>query len=346
MPPNLAHAHLHPTGDRLLTPPLDEGGARIVLEGVFTFRYSGLQFDALYQTGPEGDFTRPHPYLQWSPRVPLLESEDRARHRYEFRVPAGWRLGGQSLGLRVDVDRFVEQFLLPPSEVRAALTGEMTVRVLPPPPTTLWPVLAAAGLPATLVAGGLGWVLHRRMALQGLPPELQLRLERINRKVRAARAASRSLRSSRLGESLRALHHGAWALARQFRALQQALSRVDGLALQVEAERLEQALPRMREAGAQVAGQAVLAEKRKALVLLHELDHAQTRSAMRLAAIEATLDTTLLTLQQPPAGTCGPFEPTVLRDLEAEVMAIAEVAREIESAEGRPSEVLPPTAMR
>src|SRR5688572_26607623 len=94
-----ARTHLRPTGDRLLTPPLGEDGARIVLEGVITFRHTGKRFDALYQTGPEGGFTLPHAYLEWSPRTPLLEREDRARHQYEFRVPAGWKLEGQSLGL-------------------------------------------------------------------------------------------------------------------------------------------------------------------------------------------------------------------------------------------------------
>src|SRR5712692_2883640 len=109
----LATVRLPPTGDRLLTPPLGPSGASLVLEGVFTFRYSGLQFDALYRTGPDGAFSQRHSYLAWSPRQPLLESEDIARHRYQFRYPSEWGLRGQSIGLRIDLDRFVDEFLIP-----------------------------------------------------------------------------------------------------------------------------------------------------------------------------------------------------------------------------------------
>jgi hypothetical protein len=346
MNPELAHTRLLPTGERLLTPPLGEEGARIVLEGVITFRYSGARFDALYQDGLEGEFTRPHPYLEWSPRMPLLESADRVRHRYEFLVPAGWGLQGQSVGVRVDVDRFVDEFLIPPSEVRVALAGAMTVSVLPAPPAAVWPLAAAAGLTAVALVGGLGWVLRRRMALQGLPAELQHRLARISRQARTARAALGSPRNARLEGNLRALHSGAWALARQFRALQQARSRLDGRLLQAEAERLEQELPRLVDAGARAAGRTALAERRKTLVLLAEMEGAQTRSAMRLAAIEAALDTTCLTLRQVPSEPLASFEASLLRDLEAEMMAVAEVAWEIESLRGRPLAAPPSTASK
>jgi hypothetical protein len=329
----LAYTRLQPTGERLLTPPLGEVGARIVLEGVFTFHYTGARFDALYMTGPDGLFARRHPYLQWSPREPLLESEDLNRHRYQFRVPAGWNLEGQSLGLRVDVDRFVDEFLIPPSEVRGALTGEMTLRVLPPPatPGSLWAMMAAASLPAAAVAGGVGWVLWRRMALQGLPPELQEQLVRINRKHRIAHAALGPSRSPRLQETLGAVHAGAWSLARQIRALHTARSQIDGLSLQSEAERLEQELDRFADPIARAEGKAALAEKRKTLEILDEMELLQKRSTLRLATIEATLDTTCLSLRRPPPGSGAPFEDPVLCELEAEVTAIAEVEQEIRS---------------
>lgn len=334
MDSELAFIRLRPTGEHLLTSPLGERGARIVLEGVFTFRYTGMRFDALYQAGPDGAFTWAHSYLRWSPCAPLLEREDRAEHRYQFCVPAWWKLHGESLGLWVDVDRFVDEFLIPPSEVRGALIGEMTLRVLPPlGPGSLWAMMAAASLPATLMAGGIGWVLRRRMALQGLPQEVQMQLERISRKHRSAHAALGSPQDSRLQKHLRAVHAGAWALARQIRALHIARSRTDRLSLKAEAEQLDQELVRLTDASARAAGQAALAEKRKALALLDEMERAQTRCAMRLAAIEATLDTTCLTLQQPPPESLATFEETAVRELEAEVMAIAEVAREIGSLE-------------
>src|SRR5205823_3310462 len=126
---------------------------------------------------------------------------------------------------------------------------------------SLWPLLAAASLPATALAGGLGWLLHRRMTLQGLLPEVQQRLERINQKHRAARAALGTARNSRLEESLRAVHAGAWTLARQIRSLQTARSRIDGLALHTETERLDQEVAGFTDTAARAAGQAALTEK-------------------------------------------------------------------------------------
>jgi hypothetical protein len=165
---------------------------------------------------------------------------------------------------------------------------------------------------------------------------VRLRLERIERKQRAARAAIGSPRNVRLEESLQAVHAGAWTLARQIRALREARSRLDPLALKCQTDQLEQDLNRLADPSARTAAQAALVERRKALALLEDMDRAQTRSALRLAAIEATLDTTCLTLQQPPQEPRAPFEEPLLRDLEAEVSAIAEVAHEISSLNERP----------
>jgi hypothetical protein len=329
MDSELASTPLSPTGDRLLTPPLGEAGARLVLEGVFTFQYSGMQFDALYRTGPEGVFSQRHSYLEWSPRPPLLESEDVARHRYQFRIPAEWKLQGQSIGLQIDLDRFVDEFLIPPSEVRAALTGEMALRVLPllAAPVNPWPEIVGASLPAALVIGGLGWILQRRMALAGLPLELQRQLDRIIRKQRTALAAQASgpPHYRRLAGDLKAVPAGAWTLARRIRKLRDARSRIDQMSLVTEMQSLEQELARLTDAAARDAGNAALGEKRKALSLLEEIERSEARCAMQLTTLEATLDTTCLTLRQlHPNTPPTPSLESVRRELEAEVAAIAE----------------------
>jgi hypothetical protein len=325
----LAAVRLPPTGDRLLTPPLGNAGARIVLVGVFTFRYSGMHFDALYRTGPAGAFSRRHPYLDWSPRAPVLESKDVTRHRYQFRFPAEWKLQGQSIGLRIDLDRFVDEYLIPPSEVRASLTGEMVLRVLPLPaaPVNPWPEIVGASLPAALVIGGLSWILQRRMALAGMPLELQRQLERIIRKQRATLAAlgSGPPRYQRLGEDLKTVQAGAWTLARRIRRLRNTRSRIDQTSLVVQVGCLQQELARLTDASARDAGEAALVEKRKALTLLEEIERAEARCTLQLSTLEATLDTTYLTLRQlQPDGPATPSVESVRCELEAEIAAIAE----------------------
>jgi hypothetical protein len=334
----LAPVRLRPTGDRVLTPPLGSAGARIVLEGVFTFRYSGMQFDALYRTGPGGAFSQRHPYLEWSPRPPVLESGDAGRHRYQCRIPAEWKLQGQSIGLRIDLDRLVDEFLIPPSEVRAAMAGEMVLRVQPLPvaPVDLWPEIVGASLPAALLIGGLGWVLQRRIALAGMPFELQRQLERIIEKQRTALAAlgSGPLRCQRLAEDLKAVPAGAWALARRIRRLRDARSRIDRAALVWGMDSLEQELVCLTDSATRGVGDYALIEKRKTLALLEEIERTETRCAMQLTTLEATLDTTCLTLRQlQPSSPTPPSVETVRRALEAEVAAIAET--EIADREAR-----------
>src|ERR1051326_8665773 len=113
MPDNtLASSPLSLSGDRLLTPALPDTAQnvyRIVLEGVLHNRYNDTEFDALYRCGERGagDAALPHDYLQWTPQRPPLEQADPIRHRYVFRVPAEWKLNGQSVGVRLNVDQFV-----------------------------------------------------------------------------------------------------------------------------------------------------------------------------------------------------------------------------------------------
>ena len=329
MDSELASVRLPPTGDRLLTPPLGDTGARLVLEGVFTFRYSGMQFDALYRTGPEGAFSQRHPYLDWSPHPPLVESEDVARHRYQFRIPAQWKLQGQSIGLRINLDRFVDEFLIPPSEVRASLAGEMALRVLPLPaaPANLWPEIVGASVPAALMIGGLGWILQRRMALAGMPLELQRQLERIIQKQRAALAAlgPGPPRHQRLAGDLKAVPAGAWTLARRIRRLRDARSHIDRTSLAAEVAWLEREPACLADAAGRGVGGTALVEKRKALALLEEIERTEARCALQLTTLEATLDTTCLTLRQlQPDSPPTPSLESVRRELQAEVAAIAE----------------------
>jgi hypothetical protein len=204
------------------------------------------------------------------------------------------------------------------------------------PPFNLWPEIAGASVPAALMLVGIGWILRRRMALAGMPLELQLQLGRIIRKQRAARSAlvSGPPRYHRLAGNLNEVQSGAWIVARRIRTLRDARSRFDRTSLAMEVVRLEQVLPCMADRAARGVGETVLGEKRKALALLEEIERAEARCAMRLTTLEATLDTACLTLRQlQPDSPATPSIETVRRELEAEVAAIAE--EEIPALEAR-----------
>jgi hypothetical protein len=346
----IASTALPPTGDWVLTPELGDVGRfryRVVLEGVFRFAYSGARFDAVYKAGPDGAFTQPHRYLAWRqggdrrPRAPALESEDPVRHRYVFRIPNEWRLQGQSVGVRVDVDQLVNEFLIPPSEVRSALSGDVRMTVLQTPlaPANPWPLIAWTSLPAALLAGGAGWVIRRRMAFRGLSPELQARLARIEQRCRAARAALGPAhgRLFPLEERLTAVREGAVSLARQLQDLRDARRLTDQRTLEAEMTLLQGRLATLTDATARREGEIALGEKRKTLTALSEMERAEARCAMRLSKIEAVLESTCLTLRERRTGPASePAEDSLRRELDAEVAAIAEVTGEIAGCEALP----------
>lgn len=337
----LADAPLALNGDRLLTPTLRETANneyQVVLEGTLQCRYNDTTFDALYlcDTAGAADTTRPHNYLQWSPSPPTLEQADPLRHRYVFRIPAAWKLDGQSAGIRLNIDQFVNELLIPPSEVRNSLSGVLTMTVLQTPlaPVSPWPMLGWSALPAALVLGGVGLVIRRRMTLGGLDQDLQTRIGRIEQKVRANRASIQQEdgRILPLNERLNSLRDGAVTLARQVQQVRHTLNTQNRAALNMDIKTLQNRLAAMSDEVTKRECCLTLSEKHKALTLLDEMCRAEERCLLRLDKIEAVLDSTLLGLRSARADTVmPPSEQAVCRALDAEVAAIREVSREIAS---------------
>jgi hypothetical protein len=339
----LVRAPLAPTGDRLLTPPLRgpaHASYRVVLEGVYTFGYNGEPFDALYRTGPEGPFTRRHAFIQWTPREPALVSADQERHRYVYQIPPEWGASGQSVGVRVDIDRFVDEFLISPSEVRGALAGSMQFTTVEHPLVEPfpWALLVGAGMPTALVLAGAAVVIRRRMALAGLAGDLQDATVRIERKYRQAQAAVRRQPGGfmAVGGRLDEVRQGAAALIQQIQGLRRAQRLTDRRAVEAELAALQRRLEGVSDPGALREGEAALAERRKALALLDDAARAESRCAMRLAKIEAVLDTAVLSLRSVSlAAPAAPAEEALRGELDAEVAAIREVAREASGFEAQ-----------
>jgi hypothetical protein len=331
---------LKPTGDFALA-PIPKGPEakeyRVVIEGELHFAHTDETFDAVYTMPQDGAFMHRHDYLRWS--VPVtLESEDATRHRYVFKVPATQNMAGQSIGVQVDVDKFVNDFLLPPSEIRKMLSGEMRVTVSQVllPPVSPWPMIGWAAVPVLALAGGVGVVIRRRMALRGLSPDLQNHLGSIEQKFRTACAAltRKPAGDAPLQDRLTAVKAGAAQLIRQIQDLRNTQRLVDRPAIESQVLRLERHLSTLSDTAAKREGEMALTEKRKALTLLDDLQRAEHRAALRLTKIEAVLDTTCLTLRNLPKNESSvPAEETLREELEAEVAAIQEVARDMASYE-------------
>lgn len=341
MPPReIAVYRLPLNGDTVLTPPLGgaaAGPAEIVVEGAFHFGYAGTRFDALYRTAPDGSYSQPHAYLRWSPQAPELVSQDVGRHRYVFRIPPELAQTGQSLGLRLDVDRLVREHLITPSEVRQSLSGEVRVRVLqavaPPPPLGL--LVGGAVVPVLLAAGGVGFIVRRRMQFQGLDPDLRAQVERIEQRYQgAARAARASAdRLLPLQQRLQDLRKSAMGLAREAQQLRASRRHLDRAGLEREIVRMQEQLSTVQDSDARRDGEAAVAERQKSLVLLADLETVETRCLMRLAKIEAVLDSAALSLRgsqgRAVAATSARDDEALCRHLDAEVTAIQEVQREL-----------------
>jgi hypothetical protein len=333
----LASIALRPDGETLLTPPLGEGGEhRVVLEGVCRFTYNGEEFDAVYRSGSAGEFTRRHDFLRWNPRPLPIESEDPVHHRYVFRVPPEWNTPGKSVGLRVNLESFVNEFLIQPSEVKRALSGQMTMTVLrTAPPVNLWPVVAGLGVPGLVAAGGLGWVVRRRMARQRYEPDILDLLDRTETKGKAALAAvGRAKGVVPLRRHISALTEGAQELATKAQRLRTARALVDASALQADLARL--AARPLETADEVVAAQtrASIAEKRRSLEAVERTVRAEELCMMRLGRIEAALEAACLSMRaSQAAGLDVQVEETVRLQLQSEVEAIYQVSREVEAVQ-------------
>lgn len=334
---------LSPGGGQILTPPLGERdtyGYRIVLEGLFRFGYTGETFDAVYRWSADGAAPERHRYVKWAPADPVLESEDRAAHRYVFRVAPGGVVGSSddSVAVGVDPDSFIDRYTIPLSEVRQALSGRvtLTVRRFPLVPFSPWPLVGWIGLPTALAAGGLGLVIRRRMALQGLAQDLQIYVGRIEEKGRAARGvlSRQDRRLTPVAERVSALRAAALALTRRTQQIRDARLLTDGGLLETEIGVLERAVASASDSEARRRAEMALAQKRRSREMLDELARAETNCTLRLAHIEAVLDTVCLTLRS--AATASPVaapEERLCRTLDAEVAAIHEAAGEMARCE-------------
>jgi hypothetical protein len=327
MPETIARISLPPSGEAVLTPPLDapaQNEYRVILRG--TVECMSEVFDARYL---QDGVTR-HSYLRWSPVEPVLLREDTINHLYEYRIPTETIPQGQSLSLQIDIDRLIDRFLITRSEIVSSLQSNLSLDVVRIPlvaPFPWIPVLTGTG-----VLAGFGWVLQRRMQFQGLDDDLRQRLADIQRKAHQAKRVAVG-HDPVLQKQLNTLAEASLPLARQVAHIRHAYKSIHRGVLETDIETLSHRLQGFPEGTSERARQeteATLTEKRKTLQRYNELTERESLCLLRLDKIAAILESATLTLHSAETRTNEPASEEHLRKaVDAEVSAIHMVAQEI-----------------
>lgn len=166
----------------------DSGEYRVRVSGVVTCGIDGRQFDARYREDEGKRFTQPHDLVRVEPGGDTLLHEDVASHTYTFGPLNEGVFAGESVTVRLDIDRLVDEFIRTPSEVRESLSGELKARLQYIPPTMAPGMLALAVLvPVLVVALVVALAVQASRAAARRPYEdVNAMRRRIQRKARLA----------------------------------------------------------------------------------------------------------------------------------------------------------------
>ncbi len=290
----IAQVEVLPNGREVALPlpaGADPRDLRVVLTGTFACSYNGRSYDALHTTGGGARFDEPHEYVRWSPEMEVID-QDPSAHRYVLRLPPGD--APESVTAWVDVDRFVTDLIITPSEVRASLGGGLRME--------LWRAPRAAdslalisGLVAVLAALALAVVIAQRRAARGMA-DVEDSLRRIERKHATALRTTRDREwdSADLREHLQRLRDGARELAAQIAAFRRTAREVDRHRLDEEIAQAEEQLERSEREDVRAELQLALDAKRRLRDLVEDSAATQQRCLLRLSRIESAIEATTL----------------------------------------------------
>ncbi len=279
-------------GTAVATPPLrasEHREYRLVVRGTFASTHDGRTYDARYSSPtPAGDYAESHPYVKIEPSLTLLE-EDKPGHRYVYAVPPRVLASDRSVSVGLDLSRFVDAYLITPSEVRAGLSGGLTVELWErrPPPPLLLVVLQGMLLIGAAAAASVGLFAFARARdpIGGL-------LRRIDRAhAAAAREAGKdyALFSDVLLQ-LDELQRSGHSIAQEGRAARRSTRQARGGALRAQIAGLERQLATRLPDGVRQELETTLIEKRTTLATLDAMQARWEHAVVRLRKIEGVLE--------------------------------------------------------
>jgi len=304
---------------------------RIVLSGGFRCARTGQSHDAMWSTSSSAEFDRKHDYVKWAPADVQVVEGSPSTHEYVLAFPEDTRELPESVSVRIDVDQFVTDLIITPSEVRESLTGSLRLEV--------WrePGLSLANLLVFLCLVGLGVaavvLVHRRRCA---PPmdmsDVEELLARIDRKYESAMGAIEGQREDafELTSELERLRDGSRELAKHIEAFRRAARTVDRGELDREVARIEQQLEEADRDDVRQEIKATLAAKRRLRDLLADTDASEARYLLRLSKIESTIDaTTMRVTGQEQRLADEVHEDRAIAELEQELKSLDEAIEEL-----------------
>lgn len=265
---------------------------RAVLAGSFKCSYNGRTYDALFSSIGEGP-GQPHSFVRWSPAEMEVMAENRAAHRYVLRLPEGAGTPA-SVSAWVDVDGFVTEFIITPSEVRQSLSGNLRLQ--------LWRA-SPQGPPPWLIIGGIVGIAALGLGAFGLWRQARRRMadvrELLGRIERSYTTAMDSVRESDwdTGEHERQLRHlrdGARELAERIGGFRRVAGRIDRDRLDDEIAQTQARLQEAERDDVRQELRSVLDARRRLREAVEDTEAAEQRYLLRLSRIDSTLEATSL----------------------------------------------------
>lgn len=275
-------------------PGTEAADIRVVITGTFTCALNGRTYDAYAYSG--SDAMSPLGYVQWSPQSMSLSQLDKGNHRYVLKAAPG-PSAPASVSAWVDTDRLVRELIVTPSGVRNSLSGDLRLE--------LWLAERGHGLAGVLLPVGAALVIL--IVLAGVSArrshrmaDVEEALRRIDRGYEAAKraAGNRTWDSEDLERKLDDLQQSAQDLAREIGRVRQTARSVDRARLEQEIAETERRFDATEREDLRAELPAVLDAKLKLREMVGDTEATAQRHLLRLARIEATLDTLVVQMAE------------------------------------------------
>ncbi len=322
----VASAEVPLDGTAVSLPKMEsEGEYKVRIIGNFDCDIDGRSFDAEYRTDAKGEFNQPHDLVQVEPIEAKLLDSNAGRHTYTYGPLAGEDFAGESVTVRVNVDKLVNEFIRTPSEVRDSLSGAMKAELLHTPATVPPGILLAmVGLPLLIVGLVVGVMVDAsRKAAKRPYEDVNGMQRRIGRKCEEALTEIGTDEGlfEQLRDRVTQLAEGADELAGHIIAFRQAKLVQSESDIEREIARLQREMQRERddEMVAQYAGE--IEAKRETLGHLQANQRSESEYLLRLAQVETTVDNLRLKL---------PRLRVQLAETGADQAAVGDIDRELE----------------